>query len=641
MSHQFLISLWNKIFLVGVLLPLPLIALSQPPKGLYNTFESFIDLEKSKFISKIEKLSKKPDDLSDLEDIKSVDFDPSFLNHILFYTPTRYALLAQKDQCSFYDLVLANLIKDYQGSIDYFIIRYNPKKGKARRSYVQTDTFFKKIGIKQCPNLFKFQSYFNEKNFLNTIKTINLSRPQTVASCLEIHKNFREDYKTPYLCNIYEKISNLPLLEQDLRNTPEKDIKRVTQLKDQIKKTKFYNKAINNRAYEYLKNLCNYIDRPKLFCDDFFQKDFWEQIIQKEKSSIFAKSFCKSILSKQKLSKNSIDVCIAKIKKDPELCNYANKYSPSLAPMPNCKNIGRALNLSRLYAKYNDCPSKTENEAVVNSARIIQHLKKSKINKGTICSHGPVDQFVRFNEEYDGRAWQVYLCYDDKINNKEVCLPSLTGNVDGSELSIGTVVSKILQKTKAASSKLKCQMVSKKEYNPVQLKFTSGCWILYDPEDCSAISCPNKIIYDEKEVTHITQKQKVEFDYFPNKYSTAKLAQSNVITGNLQLTHKKILNTTGLKLVFNNHNNAIVHGIGCSEDLLPSYFKKYAFNQCSPLPFIIDGITEEDGYVSVIIRTAIDNLHAPRLLSWTQVFSAVKTYQLQHPLNMWSFYAIY
>lgn len=627
--------------MVGVILPLPFILFAQTPNGLFTTFESFIDLEKDKFVKKLEKLKANPDKLKDLKDISTVDLDPSFLNHLLFYTPTRYAILGQKDKCSFYDLVMANLVKDYQGPIDYFIIRYTPVKGRPRRSYVTKETFMNIVAVKQCENVFKFQSYFDTKNFSKTIKTINLQTPQTYNQCLTLHQGFIKDYKTPYLCSIYEKIYSLPTLEKDLRNTPSKDLKSIKYLKNEIKGISFYKKLLNNKAFDYLQSLCSHLDQPKVFCNNFFRRDFWEKVLQKEKSFYYAKSLCQSILDRKELSKVSIENCIRKLNANPDICRYANTYSPGITPMPNCKNIANALNFSRLYADYDDCPAKTGNEALVNSTRIIEHLTRPKHNSGTLCSHPPIDQFVRFNEENDGRAWQVFLCYDDKINEEEVCFPSLTGDVENSDLSIGKVVSRILQKTRAASTKLKCSLVDQKEYNPVILKYSSGCWITYDPKDCSAISCPNKIIFNEKEITHIKQKQKVEFDYFPINFSKAQLAFTNILKKGLQITHKKIINTTTLKTVFKNHPKAIIHGIGCSEDLLPSYFKKYAFNQCTPLPFIVDGFIEDNGSIALITRTAVDNLHAPRIINWTKIFSAIKSYQLQHPLNQWGLYGIY
>lgn len=643
-SHQFLKNLSNKLVLIGVVI-LPLlfqkVSFANTVPGLYQSFESFIDLEKEKFVKKIDKLRKGADSLNDLKDISSVDLDPAYLNHILFYTPNRYAVLAQKDKCSFYDLIQANLIKDHTGPVDYFIIRYTPEAGKPRRAFVDKKIFLEKIAIKECPQLFSFESYFNQKNFSKTIKTLNIQTPKTMDDCYSIHKSFIKDFKTPYLCSINEKIDSIKDLEFRLRNTPSKEIKIITELNQKIKEAKYFKGLINNKAYDYLNNLCENLDRPKLFCEDFFQKDFWNQIISGEKSYTNAKALCMSIFNNNKISESDITNCIRKIKSDNDICKFANSFYPSIIPRPNCQNIGKALNYSKLKSEYNDCPALTGNEGIVNISRILNHFQTPNTSSASLCSLPSINQFIKFNEEFDGRAWKVRLCYQDKINEKEICLPTLTGNVESSEYSFGKVVAKILQKTKAAPANLICEMVDKKEYNPVILKYSSGCWILFDPQKCSGTSCPNKIIYNEKEITHIKLRKNTTFDYFPNQFTTAKLAQSNLLVDNLKLKTKKVLNISELKNIFAQNKNSIIHGIGCSEDLLPSYFKKLALNQCSPLPFIIDGYLEEDGYISVVIRTAVDDLHAPRILSWANLFSGVKSYQMQHPLNMWGLYAIY
>jgi hypothetical protein len=63
-------------------------------------------------------------------------------------------------------------------------------------------------------------------------------------------------------------------------------------------------------------------------------------------------------------------------------------------------------------------------------------------------------------------------------------------------------------------------------------------------------------------------------------------------------------------------------------------------NQCSPLPFIIDGMIKNDDKAVFVTRTAIDSLQAPRLISWSNIFSAVKSYQLLHPMRLWTMYGM-
>jgi hypothetical protein len=89
------------------------------------------------------------------------------------------------------------------------------------------------------------------------------------------------------------------------------------------------------------------------------------------------------------------------------------------------------------------------------------------------------------------------------------------------------------------------------------------------------------------------------------------------------------------------NSKAIIHGVGCAEDILPHFFQKNSLNQCRPLPFIIDGTIENDDKVSLIVRTAIDDIQAPRIIDWNYIFNAIKQYSEYHPRKIWSLHVIY
>jgi hypothetical protein len=59
------------------------------------------------------------------------------------------------------------------------------------------------------------------------------------------------------------------------------------------------------------------------------------------------------------------------------------------------------------------------------------------------------------------------------------------------------------------------------------------------------------------------------------------------------------------------------------------------------LAFIVDGIVTDGDRVSLVTRTGADNIHAPRLISWSSIFSATRTYQFHHPVRQWTLYGIY
>jgi hypothetical protein len=102
----------------------------------------------------------------------------------------------------------------------------------------------------------------------------------------------------------------------------------------------------------------------------------------------------------------------------------------------------------------------------------------------------------------------------------------------------------------------------------------------------------------------------------------------------------RILNTTMLKSYFQRAKKPLLHGVGCAEDLLPTFFRSQSLRQCNPLPFIIDGMIEDKDKFSFVVRTSVDSLQAPRIMSWSQIYSGVKSYQESHPLNLWTLHAI-
>ena len=119
------------------------------------------------------------------------------------------------------------------------------------------------------------------------------------------------------------------------------------------------------------------------------------------------------------------------------------------------------------------------------------------------------------------------------------------------------------------------------------------------------------------------------------------MAQTKLIERYFRKKTRKILNVSFLKNIFNEQPKTIIQGISCAEDLLPTHFVKDTLHKCTPLPFIVDGYTENQGSLSLILRTSIDDVHSPRIISWSYVFSALKAYKQLHPLGLWGLYAIY
>jgi hypothetical protein len=202
------------------------------------------------------------------------------------------------------------------------------------------------------------------------------------------------------------------------------------------------------------------------------------------------------------------------------------------------------------------------------------------------------------------------------------------------------VVAEILYRTKGAPQNVKCQIVSSETYNPTLLEYRYGCFIVYDPANCGLAQCDHRVVYNEREIKDLKLRGQLALDYFPTSLTTEKYSQTYILQRDAQKKTRAVQTLPAIEIFFKNNPKGLIHGVGCAEDLLPSFFRKHTFNQCTPLPFIVDGILKQGDRVALVTRSAADNVHAPRLVSWGLVYSAVKTYQWHHPLKLWTLHAI-
>jgi len=251
-------------------------------------------------------------------------------------------------------------------------------------------------------------------------------------------------------------------------------------------------------------------------------------------------------------------------------------------------------------------------------------------------------QFLKANKEADNDdIWKVRICYQDKILDKEVCLPTILGEYPESEFSEEKVIAQILKKTISTPINLNCHILNKSKFNPVSLEHKTGCFGLYDEKNCNATKCPKQIIYNEKSYGHLKYDGDAYFDFFPSSYGKSSFSMHSILKNQFRFKTNMIRNFTDLKYFLKKFNKMIVYGTGCVEDLLPSFFKKESFNQCRPTQFIIDGYIEENLRAYMIVRTALDDVHSPRIIPWPYVFTSVKSYQEFQPLKSWTMYGIH
>lgn len=595
--------------------------------GLYENISSLLEINQKNFKEQYKIIE---EEKKTLDNFDNITLDQDYLSTVLFYTSKETLALGNRDECSFYDLILAGLLKDnLTEKISHVIVNKDNEK-----YIIDIKTYIDKVAIKKCPKVREFSKHFEPQNILNTLSKYTVSVPTTKEECFKVHADFLADYKSPYLCAINDKINNLTNLEFILRNTSKQKYKERTKLISKIKEAKSYQAKLNPNALSYISRLCNHATSQDLFCKEVFQDNFWSKIISKEKSSIYAAPFCKINTKRKGDFSRKEKSCILNLANRPEICEKAS-LNGSLTPILNCNTLSKTLNFSKLKSTYNDCPLVTQNSHITNIGRLLNHYKKSINKDPTSCIYTNSAALLEMLKEQELLSqWGLNLCFDDKIKREKICYPTLIGNNQENEFSMSQVVKRILVRTKGMVESLQCEMIAEDEYKPILLKYKTGCFIL-EPQTCDAIRCKPRIIFNELEVNTIEIQNGINVNYYASKFNEVQYSLSTMIAKHLKLKTKKIFNITALKAILDKPKG-LIHGSGCIEDLLPSFHARTNFSQCNPINFIVDGYIEKDGYLSVSLRTSQDSLQYPRIISWSYLFNSVKNFQVFQPINEWS-----
>lgn len=650
MLLQFLQNPLIKIFLLLVLTLLGS-ASAQPSgknklefPGVASSLEEIITIHRKQYDSLLEKVGKNPKLMSQLGNISDVKLNKYFMRSILFHSDYRYLKLAEGKECTFYALIENNLIKTTKGNIDNVLITYKNKDNKRESALVMKKDFLEYVYKKKCFQNKEIGLLFNSENMSRTVKQLKFQTPKTKKQCVGILREWQSNPYTPYLCKIPEIILEGKRARNRLPSIPESEILRRRYYRQKISLAEALALKVPFFERSYLENLCLSIADETKFCSAYLSSDVWSKIVNGEEPREKLEYKCSHVLNKpMPLTLTQLRSCAVKFVKEPETCiPLGAKGYPSLFPRSKCDAISDALAVSNLRTDYQDCPAEVDNEGIVNIHRIINHLKPRKITSTPdTCANETNYSFAKLNIDYkNADAWPLKICFFDKIEDKEICEQYIPGQNPNSNLSEGKVIAKILYRIKGTSSNMKCQSVKKQDYNPNLLEYKVGCWVVYDDDICTTLHCPKRIFVDQKQITELKFKGKPLFEYFPNSFSNEKFSLMNIINESFKIEPKKVRNLTELKYFFDNNKKGIVHGIGCAEDLYPTIYHKKAFNQCTPLPFIIDGYKVAYGNTFLTLRTGIDDIHSPRPLVWNYLFNSVAGYREVHPLNLWTLYAI-
>ena len=651
-SLKFFINPLCKFLIGGALLAPPLFSFAAETNekfpGIIESLESLIDVDRSNYSKKMQIIAKSPKLGVDLNKISNQEIDPDFIQSVVFHSDKKALSMMGQNPCAFYALLETNLLKNSSGPVTDVMIRY-PSDKDYQYALVPKNDFTEKIYRNTCQDNPKLKIKYQTFKIAETINSLPIPAPQIESECSSIILKWQKNPEMPYLCDVIDVISKGEKAQADLMKLGGSDPRARQDLVNQLQVATTYSKQISPEKLTYFKNLCNNLGSEESFCRTYFNQSYWNKALGREGVKADLEKRCQNILNKVTLEPNDFINCVNKLNKDHDLCHYEKATNHnSLTPKPSCDQLSKALNVSRLFRDYSDCPSYAGSEGIINVGRVLFHISDDyrknfvvKSDNPTLCFSKATAAFAKINLDFElTEAWGASACYQDKINEREACFPTIMGSHPNSDFSEEKVIHKILMNTKGAEKNGSCEVLSLNEYNPALLKYRYGCYLVYDPALCNGIYCPKKIIFNERPITHITYKYGTNFDYFPNTIAKERYAFTGLIDNQLKISTSRITNVTTLRFYLNQSPTYLIHGIGCAEDLLPSFFQKKAMNSCSPISFIVDGLLEKSGRASLIVRTSLDDLHSPRTIDWNLVFSAVKEYQEFHPLKIWGLYVI-
>ena len=613
--------------------------------GILESLIKIIDLEKNQYSKLIQDAEKKSLLITDESQVKDLKLDPFYVKSLLLNSDNRYLTFLGdgNDECRLIALFQNNLLKTSRGFINRVIVNYIDNDGQRRRGLLTKNNFLELFYKKKCINNKELANLFELKGLESTLKNITLAAPKTQKQCTQILSDWIDNPNTPYLCGIHEILDRGEKAKTLLPVTKLIQRRRRTELRRRINEAKRYSPRVPYFQKTYLKNLCTHISNEDKFCDKYLAKDIWSKVVTGEKPDYLLKYKCMNVLKKEVVTKNDIRKCALKFKDESEYCyQNGNRNHLSISPLPSCNEISNALTSSRLITKYHDCPGSVDNEGVINIHRIINHFKAKELKSTEFtCATETNLTFAKLNiESNNAKAWPLEICFKNLATDNQECKKYVPGISSGNELSEDNVISTIIKKVERTPFDVKCKLANATSYNPNRLGYKTGCYIVYDPANCTSMHCPKKVYYETKLIDYLEYRGKILFDYFPTAFSNEKYAATNLISEKLKKDSKLIRNLTELKFYFDLDKNGIVHGIGCAEDIFPTRFFRRKLNQCRPLPFIIDGIGSGKDSGRLVFRSAITDIHSPLLLEWNILFNSVANYKELHPLNTWTLYGI-
>lgn len=217
------------------------------------------------------------------------------------------------------------------------------------------------------------------------------------------------------------------------------------------------------------------------------------------------------------------------------------------------------------------------------------------------------------------------------------CLRYIPGEDLTQPYSESNIIQKAVSRMYPGGSNEKCKISNKKDYKPLMLKFQVGCHVIKD-SSCDG-NCQPSVIINGKKVGMIRYRGSFEQNILFLSTEDKGMTTDKVLEQSLEYFPTKLMSLSNLKFHLD-LKNAIAYGTGCMEDLAPRFSSRKSINQCTPLPFIIDGYKTKNFRDYLTVRTALDEVGSPRFIIWNKIFNSLKMFQSIHPRKEWMLYGI-
>ncbi len=584
--------------------------------------------------------------LISLEGVTNLVLTPEFINSIVLFSPPQYIHLINNNECLFYSLLDHGLLFSLENNPTMLPVIWDDNKKTGQIGTISKFLFFEYIYSKKCFANKEIATIFNSTNIATTIEKMNFTIPQKSSECDNIFKGWYGNPYLPGICKVPEIINNSIKYQELLLTVDKKKSELVQYYSTYIKHGQELINNITIFKRSYIENLCSNLDHQEKFCSFYLSDDAWRKVTDGGYPRYMMEYRCKIILKKDKLSDEDLFNCRSMMLKDDYLCSQNGiSQFPALVPGPKCQDVSKALTKGQLATDYQDCPGKVDNDSITNINRIILNFTPLKsVSSPESCDGEMQTNFANLlvgtNKSLDESDWPMKMCYPNPVTKEKVCHAYIPGNDNFSNLSEIAVVGKIMQKLKGADPGQKCTYLSSLDYRPLLLEYRHGCFIVFDVNKCTALHCNKKIYYNQKEIKEIKYSGQHQIEYLPTSFINTGKTIFKIMEKPLRVENKSLKNLTEITFFLDQFKKRIIHGVGCLEDLLPTFYKKKALNQCQPIPFIIDGYLLENSNTYMVTRTAIDNVHSPRLILWNNVYNALANYKLIHPVSLWPLYGL-